>query len=370
MRIAFYAPLKAPDHPVPSGDRAMAQLLMAALTRAGHKVSLVSALRGFLSDASTFTLQLLLRQSEEEMQRLETKWKREAPPDIWFTYHPYYKAPDLIGLNLARRFSMPYVTCEASYSPKRDRDVWRQQQALIKESLAGSALNIYFTERDRSGLAQIVSSTTLAELKPFTDMAERLPAQPSRSAPSTNLITIAMMRKGDKFDSFCMLAAALELLGDFGWHLSVIGDGPLAKEVKDLFCRIPADRLTWMGELPPSEIPNQLAKASIYVWPGCGEAYGMGYLEAQAAGLPVIAQRTAGVPSVVLDGETGLLTKEGDVRGFASAIREWIVDPVERGRFGMRAWDFIRRERSLDQAATKLSALLSGVLAESSAGVR
>ena len=36
MRIAFYAPLKPPDHPVPSGDRRMARLLMAALATAGH----------------------------------------------------------------------------------------------------------------------------------------------------------------------------------------------------------------------------------------------------------------------------------------------------------------------------------------------
>jgi hypothetical protein len=247
--------------------------------------------------------------------------------------------------------------------------VWSEQQALVKKSLACSALNICFTERDRSGLAQIVASTTLAELKPFTDMPERLPAQPSSNAAPGSLITIAMMRKGDKFDSFRMLAAALETIRDFSWHLSVIGDGPLAKQVKELFCRIPEERLTWMGELPPAEIPGRLAQASIYVWPGCGEAYGMGYLEAQAAGLPVIAQRTAGVPSVVVDGETGLLTEEGDVGGFASAICRWIADPVERGRFGMRAWEFIRRERSLDQAAKRLNSLLSRVLAES-AGVR
>jgi glycosyltransferase involved in cell wall biosynthesis len=348
----------------------MAQLLMTALARAGHEVRLASTLRSFLRDASASALQLVTRQAEEEKERLERKWKREGPPDVWFTYHPYYKAPDLIGPKLARHFSIPYVTCEASYSPKRDRDVWREQQVLVKGALSGSTLNICFTERDRSGLAQIVSSATLVEVKPFTDMAERLPAVLSRNAAPGRLITIAMMRKGDKFDSFRMLAAALELIGDFGWHLTVIGDGPLAKEVKELFCRIPAEQLTWMGELPPSEIPKLLANASIYVWPGCGEAYGMGYLEAQAAGLPVIAQRTAGVPSVVVDGETGLLTKEGDVKGFASAIRGWIIDPAERCRFGMRASDFIRRERSLDQAAARLSSLLSGVVAEWPAGSR
>ncbi|MFZ9635662.1 MAG: glycosyl transferase, partial [Alphaproteobacteria bacterium] len=45
MRLAFYAPLKPPDHPVPSGDRRMAQLLMAALAARGHDVELASRLR-------------------------------------------------------------------------------------------------------------------------------------------------------------------------------------------------------------------------------------------------------------------------------------------------------------------------------------
>ena len=37
-------------------------------------------------------------------------------PDLWFCYHPYSKAPDLIGPRLSRLFGLAYVTAEASYS--------------------------------------------------------------------------------------------------------------------------------------------------------------------------------------------------------------------------------------------------------------
>ena len=40
MRVAFYSPLKPPDHPVPSGDRRMARLLIQALELAGNEVEL------------------------------------------------------------------------------------------------------------------------------------------------------------------------------------------------------------------------------------------------------------------------------------------------------------------------------------------
>ena len=47
MTIAFYAPLKPPTHPVPSGDRRMARLLMAALNHAGFSVDLCCRFRSF-----------------------------------------------------------------------------------------------------------------------------------------------------------------------------------------------------------------------------------------------------------------------------------------------------------------------------------
>jgi len=47
MNTAFYAPLKAPDHPVPSGDRQMARLLIEALERAGLAPALACRLRSY-----------------------------------------------------------------------------------------------------------------------------------------------------------------------------------------------------------------------------------------------------------------------------------------------------------------------------------
>ncbi len=45
MRVTFYAPLKPPDHEVPSGDRRMARLLIQALELAGHEVEVAARLR-------------------------------------------------------------------------------------------------------------------------------------------------------------------------------------------------------------------------------------------------------------------------------------------------------------------------------------
>ncbi|WP_292152755.1 glycosyltransferase, partial [Mesorhizobium sp.] len=113
--------------------------------------------------------------------------------------------------------------------------------------------------------------------------------------------------------------------------------------------------------IEPAAVPDVLYSGGIYVWPGCGEAYGVAYLEAQAAGLPVVAQDIAGVPEVVRDGQTGFLTPPGDVAAFTSAIERLLVRDDERTAMAGNARRFILEERSLATAAARLSELLAKI---------
>lgn len=356
VRIAFYAPLKAPDHPVPSGDRQMARLLMEALRLAGCEVMVASTLRAFAPDPDHLSLAALRDAAAREKERLAAAWRNGQKPDLWFTYHPYYKAPDLLGPDLARHLEIPYVTAEASYAPKRDRQAWAERQALIRDAIALARVNLCFTDRDREGLEKAVPGARLAGLAPFIDTQAF--ADGFTSAPRQRLMAVAMMRTGDKFASFTILAQALGQLLDLPWRLTVIGDGPARAETIALFAGIPPERLDWRGEIAPDAVPDALRQGGIYVWPGSGEAYGIAYLEAQAAGMPVVAQKTAGVPAVVRDAETGILTPDGDVATYAAAIRALLTDDVRREAYGRAARRFVLEDRSLKGAAQRLDAVL------------
>ncbi len=89
----------------------------------------------------------------------------------------------------------------------------------------------------------------------------------------------------------------------------------------------------------------------------------MAYLEASARGLPIVAMRSGGVEAVVRDGETGLLTPEGDSAAFAGALRRMIDDAPLRDRLGECGRRFVTGERSLASAAGRLDALLADVAA-------
>ncbi|MBY5854351.1 glycosyltransferase family 4 protein [Rhizobium leguminosarum] len=353
MRVAFYAPMKSPNHPVPSGDRLMARLLIRALELGGHQVDVVSEFR---THASTPEAAAALEPAiRAELERLRLTWKSALRPELWFCYHPYYKSPDPFGPAISTEFAIPYVTAEASYAAKRDRTGWAASQKRVGEAIMQAAVNISFTGRDQAGLAAAFPQARLAGLRPFIDTA--LFEKVSPASDPHRLMTVAMMRAGDKMGSYVMLAKALRLIEDRPWTLAVIGDGPMRQEVQGLFAGL-AGRIEWLGERNAVEIAELLGRGGVYVWPGCGEAYGLAYLEAQAAGLPVVAQETAGVPAVVEAHVTGLLTPDGDVTAYAEALAALLDDRQRRDAMGQAARRFVLGQRSLLMAAQVLNGIL------------
>lgn len=341
----------------------MARLLVKALELAGHCVGIASRMRSYAAQPSDEWLATTMTEAENEIARLSTYWARSHAPDIWFCYHPYYKAPDLIGPRLAATFAIPYVTAEASYSFRRNAGIWTETQKLVAESVRQATLNICFTQRDRDGLLAILPQANIEMLPPFIDTVSDTTVRQKDSGKGLRLIAVAMMRRGDKLDSYGMLAQALGRITHLPWTLSIVGDGPCRTEVETAFSGLPCERIDWLGAVEPETVPAALREADIYVWPGCGEAYGLAYLEAQAAGLPVIAQNTAGVPEVVRDGLTGILTPAGDVAAFAAATERLLTDEAERQRMAEAARRFVADERSLEAAAARLAATLPKVTA-------
>ena len=133
--IAFYAPMKAPDHPNPSGDRHIARLTLQALILAGFGASCVSRLRSLDLTGDPAAQTSLLAEAKAETARLIAELAA-APPALWFTYHCYYKAPDLLGPAVANALGIPYVISEASISPKRRDGPWAEFAALSDTAIA------------------------------------------------------------------------------------------------------------------------------------------------------------------------------------------------------------------------------------------
>ena len=378
MRIAFYAPLKAPTHGVPSGDRRVAGLLMAALARAGHRVELASSFRSYERDGDPARQAALRTQGIALGERLAAGW-REGPaalrPELWFTYHLYYKAPDWLGPVASAALGIPYVVAEASHAPKRAGGPWAIGHDGNAAAIRQAALVLAPTQHDVPCLEALLGSAErIRRLPPFLEAAPFATARAARAAHRARLaqthtidpeipwlIVAAMMRPGDKLASYEALAAALTLVGDLPWRLLVAGDGGARAEVEAALNRAAPGRTTFLGALDAAALAAACAAGDLFVWPAVNEAYGMAMLEAQAAGLPVVSCALRGVPDVVIDGRTGLLAPPADPPGFAAQLRSLLEDPARRRAMGGAAAAFVDAERDIGAAARTLDAALAQV---------
>jgi glycosyltransferase involved in cell wall biosynthesis len=373
MRIAFYAPLKSPTHGTPSGDRRVAGLLMDALAHAGHRVQVASTFRSYDGDGDEARQRALRAQGEAYAAQLADDW-RAAPaedrPQLWFTYHLYYKAPDWLGPAVSDALGIPYVIAEASYAPKRADGPWALGHEGSAAAIRKAALVLCPTRDDIAGLEQIIDAKRILHLPPFLDIGPYADAIAHREALRAGLAkerdldpavpwiaVVAMMRAGDKLASYRGLAAALQRIDDLPWQLVIAGDGAVRPEVEKLFDR----RSRFLGSLRQRRIAEILAASDLYAWPAINEAYGMALLEAEAAGIPVVSCETRGVPDVVLDGRTGILVRYGDDAALAGAMRELLLNAARRRALGREAARYVAAERSLEAASAKLGAALAAL---------
>lgn len=361
--------MKPPDHPVPSGDREMARNLMAALRGQGHDVEIASRVVSYSTAPALERLGQLKRDASAEQKRLLAIWRACAgAPDLWLTYHPYYKSPDLLGPNVCAALRIPYLTAEASYAGKRGRDAWAPFQAEVVHGLRMAAVNFAITAQDHEGLSRLLGPQgRVTRLPPFIDTARFAGLAPAARPPgaAAEIICVAMMRARAKVKSYGFLAAALHLLPPLDWRLTIVGDGPARPDVAAAFAALPPGRIVWRGAANVDDIPKLLAAADIYAWPGFDEAFGVAYLEAQAAGLPVAALDCGGVADTMRAGETGLLVADsGTPRAYAEALARLMTDAPLRSRLGAAARRFIFTERGLAQAGARMQAAIAAIGAE------
>jgi glycosyltransferase involved in cell wall biosynthesis len=365
MRVLLHTPLKPPDSPTPSGDREMARGLARLLRRLGHRVVMPVLSRvapGVPAAAAHLALE---RRARAHAARLIARWRAlpQGHPerfDLWFTYHCYYRKPDWLGPLVTRSLGIPYVIAEASHAPRRAQGPTRLGHRAVERALAAADLVLTVNPRDLAGVrARLRPGAHQLRLPPFIDPAPfqtAARARTERNGPPV-LLSVGMMRTRDKLESYRVLAKAFGLLKNKPWRAVLVGDGPARGEIEGLMAPF-GERVRFAGAVPHADLPALYAASDLYLWPAINEAYGMAFLEAQAAGLPVVAGRTGGVPAVVAEGVTGLLTPIGDAAAFAAAVARLLDAPAERTRLGTAAAARVAHHHDERAAARALATAL------------
>lgn len=369
LKIAYYAPLKPPDHPRASGDRQMARMLLNALLRAGYDAFLASRLISYSKRHGADHMDARISAAKEEAERLISHWKaEESLPELWFCYHPYDKSPDWLGMEICQRLKIPMITAEPCKTGQGPNGEWLPWRAEAQRGIVMADMNIVMTPTDFDYVSTFVAPDKIARMDPFVDQ-DLLVETPLLEDPwagnssVVRLLTVGMMRPGAKLESYKVLASALAKLENQNWFLVIAGGGPGRDIVEAQFGPSIKDRIHFAGEVEGGTVLRLMEKADILAWPGCREAYGMVYLEASSRGVPSAALNNMGVPLVVVDGKTGLLADPERPDNYAEILDRMIQDTALRECLGQGAASFVANERSGQKAAYNLSQIIEQVMA-------
>jgi glycosyltransferase involved in cell wall biosynthesis len=369
--------MKAPNDPVPSGDRKIARLFLQALGDGGHELTLASGFRSWEGAGDSGRQRRLRDVGERIAKRLLRRYRAlpsERRPETWFTYHVYHKAPDWIGPHVSAALAIPYVVAEASYAPKQAGGPWAIGHQAAAAAISRSAAILALNSNDIPCVLPLLDNPRrLVPLRPFLDTREypaRNASEPDLDAlcrrfnvapDRPRLLTVAMMRYGNKLACYQLLANALRSIAEPRVVALLVGDGPARADVQAAFADIPQHQIVFAGLQPQEMLKDFFAAADLFAWPAVDEPFGMALLEAQTAGLPVVAGRSRGVADVVHDGVSGVLVPPRDVDAFARALVSLLRSPDRLRAMGSAARATAVREHDIGTATITLNRVLEHV---------
>jgi glycosyltransferase involved in cell wall biosynthesis len=144
-------------------------------------------------------------------------------------------------------------------------------------------------------------------------------------------------------------------------RLRLVGQGPEEQHLRRLAARLGlGDTVAFLGHVPLPALAAEYANADVFCLPSRQEGFGIVYLEAMAAGLPVVACRSSAVPEVVADGDTGLLVPPLDPDALAVALARLADDAPLRHLLGAAG----RRRATLYTPERVATAFLRTVMEE------
>lgn len=248
-------------------------------------------------------------------------------------------------------------------------DVWgrlpRRDLVALRRATAIWSISNFTSEvlRQRHGVDD-------ARIRPWVLGLSEVPAPRARLPLGTpTVLTVARLTRRNAYKGVDTLLMSWPKVARLvpGAILDIVGDGDNAPELQRLSELLGvSSSVRFRGRVSDAERDAAYATADVFALPGRvslgrrpeGEGLGLVFLEAQAAGVPVIVGHGGGAPETVVPDKTGVLVNPWDDRAVADAIVSLLHDEPRRRQMGGAGRRFVLENRSPVAARASLDALL------------
>ena len=174
------------------------------------------------------------------------------------------------------------------------------------------------------------------------------------SKKHNTIITVSRLVHKNAID---ILIRAMSLLQEY--HLVIAGSGPQEQELKILAEKLGiAKRVEFMGNVSQDALPGLLGRSSVFVRPSRSAGQGIAFLEAMAAGVPIVATPVGGIPDFLTHGETGLYCEVDNPESISGAVRK-LEDPILRETIIKNAFLLVQERFNWDILAKQYYEIIS-----------
>lgn len=138
-------------------------------------------------------------------------------------------------------------------------------------------------------------------------------------------------------------------------HLLILGNGELEDELKLLSKQNNLEnQVHFLGNISQNELPQYLWASDVFCRPSLSEGLGIAFLEALAAGVPVVATKVGGIPDFLQDRETGLFCAVNNPQDIANKIKEILDDQELRNKLVTNGKKLVEKKYSWDIIAEQI----------------
>jgi teichuronic acid biosynthesis glycosyltransferase TuaC len=157
---------------------------------------------------------------------------------------------------------------------------------------------------------------------------------------------------GDIVDSLQYLPSNVKLL--------ILGQGYEEQNLKSQISNLKIEnRVQFLGFIPHNEMPKYLHISDIFIRPSLSEGFGNSFIEAMAAGIPVIATPVGGIVDFLVDGQTGLFCEVKNPRSIAQKVEKLMKDRESRDYITKNATKMVEEKYGWGKVAGEMKNILS-----------
>jgi glycosyltransferase involved in cell wall biosynthesis len=300
--------------------------------------------------------------SSSRLTALGCNWKlgrllRAHQPGLVHVHSPSLYGAVSLGLNLSKLKTIAHVQIEEEegtlrWAFQRPPNVIITCAQFLVPHVRGALAAEY---QDRQRIIAVPNAIDTEVFKPGNKLRSK---QCLGIDPNVTLILMAANLAPHKGQETALHAAAILKQRGFHtqfWFAGVERGGNLdyTKRLRRLVGELGiSDQVRFLGHR--EDIPELLRAADFFVLPSTAEGLPLSILEAQASGTPVLAAPTAGIPEIVIDGETGILVDANDAAGYAHHITSLLCKRTEYFRLSERGRELVAREHSWKRYVSKM----------------